>query len=706
MKVSRKHVFTTAISLGFVALVAQSQLSSLIEIPPGGISFGPETFTRSTGKPAIIVRDFSVANPNADYFIQIQNGENGINRVSSAVIKLNGNVIVSPNDLDQSIPGLSRGVVLQSNNTLEIELRSIPDSKLILTIRRAMLNPTIANPQNDLVGNNNLEGIGLVWDREESAADYVIFRSDSISGPFVEVGRVKTGSDRRTNAVDITPDARTKTLCYKVEAMDTSGNTTRLYEPVCVPHHITNPHELENLSKRIFPETFCLNETQFTDTFTLSLNDIRTFLQKWDSFLIRQDKDVDGVMIDPAAIIADAAITSGINPQVILGTLERESSAVTRTSPPSNTTLRLMVGFDLAHPTTIREQIRDGTAQYRRDFDRLTRGEPTPSGWQIGVPQTTLDGVVVTPRNKVSAGMFSYDPEAGVGWGGQQEAVGGNFLFCWRWATFEFPIPPQPVALNSPTDITSNSLKLSWTPPAFPDPDFLQYKIFRSTTPSVTENSTLVATIINQSQTELTDTGLTSNTAFFYRVFVIDQDNLSAGSNEVSAETISGEHLLISFPFVQFADTIAFGIVGQEKIAQSFKLTQPSKISRVDVIVWRGVGAGDGVRMRLSSSLNDTLATSNVVPASTLGTTLTTDTTSFTFPPLEQPTLPSNQTIFFILERTGFVTFIPTNSFFVNFRAGGFGATYPDGMFHFFNNFLGQWVNQSDFDFFFEIFGF
>lgn len=94
-------------------------------------------------------------------------------------------------------------------------------------------NPTISNLANDLVGNNNLEGIGLGWDRDDRAAGYVLFRSESISGPFVDLGSV--GSARSTNASDFTPDAQTKTLCYKIEARDSSGKTIRVYEPVCVP---------------------------------------------------------------------------------------------------------------------------------------------------------------------------------------------------------------------------------------------------------------------------------------------------------------------------------------------------------------------------------------------------------------------------------------------------------------------------------------
>ncbi len=38
--------------------------------------------------------------------------------------------------------------------------------------------------------------------------------------------------------MDVTPDARLKDLCYKVEAIDVKGNVIRRYEPVCVPKFV------------------------------------------------------------------------------------------------------------------------------------------------------------------------------------------------------------------------------------------------------------------------------------------------------------------------------------------------------------------------------------------------------------------------------------------------------------------------------------
>ncbi|MBI3922547.1 MAG: DNRLRE domain-containing protein, partial [Armatimonadetes bacterium] len=97
--------------------------------------------------------------------------------------------------------------------------------------------------------------------------------------------------------------------------------------------------------------------------------------------------------------------------------------------------------------------------------------------------------------------------------------------------------PPTAVSLNTPTNITDTTLDLSWSQNG--DADFQSYKLYRSTTPGVTEASTLVSSIQNQASCAFTDTGLTATTAVYYRVFVFDTGGLSSGSNEVSATTAS-----------------------------------------------------------------------------------------------------------------------------------------------------------------------
>lgn len=101
-------------------------------------------------------------------------------------------------------------------------------------------------------------------------------------------------------------------------------------------------------------------------------------------------------------------------------------------------------------------------------------------------------------------------------------------------------LPPKPVENLATSNITSSSITLNWTKTSdfdFQNPDFDSYHIFRSTSPNVTTNNILVSTITNSNQVSFTDTNLTPNTAFFYKVFVFDKANLSTPGNEISATT-------------------------------------------------------------------------------------------------------------------------------------------------------------------------
>jgi hypothetical protein len=60
----------------------------------------------------------------------------GTNRVSSATVRLNGNVIVGPNDFNQKVYVLVFQVPVLAQNTLEVELNGKPGSFVTVTLRR------------------------------------------------------------------------------------------------------------------------------------------------------------------------------------------------------------------------------------------------------------------------------------------------------------------------------------------------------------------------------------------------------------------------------------------------------------------------------------------------------------------------------------------------------------------------------------------
>lgn len=97
------------------------------------------------------------------------------------------------------------------------------------------------------------------------------------------------------------------------------------------------------------------------------------------------------------------------------------------------------------------------------------------------------------------------------------------------------PRPPTAVTLGAPTNITTNSMTLSWTQNT--DSDFAAYKAYYSTSPSVNETSILATTITTKTTTSYTVTGLSSNTNYYFRVFVLAQTQQTSGSNTVTGKT-------------------------------------------------------------------------------------------------------------------------------------------------------------------------
>jgi hypothetical protein len=92
------------------------------------------------------------------------------------------------------------------------------------------------NARNDLRGDNMGDFVALWWSDERTSTTYVMYRSTSQTGPWQEIGRIESDVSRTSGAkVDYTPDARLMTLCYKVEALDSSGAVIRTYQPACIP---------------------------------------------------------------------------------------------------------------------------------------------------------------------------------------------------------------------------------------------------------------------------------------------------------------------------------------------------------------------------------------------------------------------------------------------------------------------------------------
>ena len=95
--------------------------------------------------------------------------------------------------------------------------------------------------------------------------------------------------------------------------------------------------------------------------------------------------------------------------------------------------------------------------------------------------------------------------------------------------------PPAKVTLYTPSDITKNSMVLTWSENT--DTYFAKYEVYKSTSP---ENiGSLVTTITEKYITTYTVTDLTPGTKYYFIIRVVDRERLSADSNQVSGKTLS-----------------------------------------------------------------------------------------------------------------------------------------------------------------------
>ncbi len=209
---------------------------------------------------------------------------------------------------------------------------------------------------------------------------------------------------------------------------DSTSTSTPLSATMNANHSFTG-----NYSLAVFNTNWMPDDT-FTGETGASTGQIRTFLQSQNSCLANEIADTDGQTIDVPALIRQYAQQYQINPKILLATMQKEQSAIS--SCPNTTKLSLLMGA--SGTSTARGQIAASAGLYRAYLDEQATGGATRSGWVVGVPKQTQDGVMVTPASKAIAGLFTYTPYAGVQWGGNIPGVGGTALFKAVWDMYDF----------------------------------------------------------------------------------------------------------------------------------------------------------------------------------------------------------------------------------------------------------------------------
>ncbi|MFH1679123.1 MAG: fibronectin type III domain-containing protein [Candidatus Eisenbacteria bacterium] len=101
-------------------------------------------------------------------------------------------------------------------------------------------------------------------------------------------------------------------------------------------------------------------------------------------------------------------------------------------------------------------------------------------------------------------------------------------------------LAPQGVPLFSAaaSDSPSTSIRLTWTAVDLSTVhDFAEYSVYRSTVEAVSRSSEMIGTVGEILTRSLLDAGTNQATTYYYRIYVVDQGGLAAGSDVASATT-------------------------------------------------------------------------------------------------------------------------------------------------------------------------
>lgn len=100
-------------------------------------------------------------------------------------------------------------------------------------------------------------------------------------------------------------------------------------------------------------------------------------------------------------------------------------------------------------------------------------------------------------------------------------------------------VPPGAVTLNSPTSTGETAVLLSWGRTDILD--FQRYEVRRALSAGVGADADSLGSFDQKEIVSYLDSGLTENTDYFYRVFVVDNGGLRTGSNELKVTTSNAD---------------------------------------------------------------------------------------------------------------------------------------------------------------------
>ena len=340
----------------------------------------------------------------------------------------------SPKRLNQHINKQLRSLTLASCVCL-ISLAGVFSAYLAVhpTAAKALQVPS------NLVAWDSGKYVQLNWDADfgRTGQGYNVYRSLKTADSWEKLNETPFSA---TTFVDYSAP-RSEAVFYRINFINESGedipNGPIAEISTSTASALTQPEALLAYDKNNI-----ITDSQLTNVGTMSAAQIQSFLTSQGSVLASYSSGGKTA----AQRIYDDCQTHGINPYVVLVTLQKEKGLIRSSTANPNS---LAMGWNTGDSSTsdFANQIYYGTRQFKLYYNNLGN-----YGWTVGQPHAVSDGTV-TAANTSTAGLYIYTPWIGQGGGGQ---MGGNYLFWDIWYnTFSFGGSAATTAAFPPTVITT-----------------------------------------------------------------------------------------------------------------------------------------------------------------------------------------------------------------------------------------------------------
>ncbi len=200
------------------------------------------------------------------------------------------------------------------------------------------------------------------------------------------------------------------------------------------------------LAESVFNPNFILSDKDLIDKGAFSLADIQAFLSSKGGKISEYKMVSDGSIKTAAQIIWITCQKYNINPQLIMALLQKEQGLITSTNPSSDrfdwaAGAGVCDSCDKNDPELIAKykgfdkQVEWAAKLFRSYMDDLESRGYTVSGWGPGITRSSRDGIIITPVNKATAALYTYNPWVGK-YGGGSPLWGANSLLWKTWTSW------------------------------------------------------------------------------------------------------------------------------------------------------------------------------------------------------------------------------------------------------------------------------